>query len=175
MTKKDNIYLILIGVLLLVITFLSIYNTNQKQEEPTIVTVEVRDTITIDSVRIIEHCVPLYVKEYDTIYVPNDTIKDTIQVLVPISQYEYKDTIVTDSSRTELDIRYSGYKATLDKIDINYHSTKEVSLNPKKLHIKPSFNIGIGGGYGAGYKDGTIRLEPQVGIYGTVGFSVVKY
>lgn len=139
--------------------------------------VEIHDTIRIDSVRIVEHCVPLYIKDYDTIVVKNDTtIRDTINVLVPISQYEYKDTIVTDTSRTELDIKYSGYKATLDEININYQSTKEVVLNQKKKHfnwfIGPSLQIG----YGMQYDkiQNKISAGPEISVGISVGWGYCK-
>lgn len=167
---KISIVTAFLALLIAGLYSLYIYYNRQIETEPVIVEVEVVDTIYVDRTRIVEHTVPIEVKETDTLY-----IKDTIFVL-PITSYEYRDTIVTDSSRTELDIKYSGYKASLDEININYQSTKEIVLNQRKrgssLFVGPSIHLGYGIQYDQIHK--TIGVGPEVSVGIAIGFSFHK-
>lgn len=164
-----------ITIVLVIVLFISLYfnfKPNKIDYNPLIV----HDTIQVDSIRIEEHTKIQYVQSIDTFtVVERDTIKDTIYFQLPIEHKEYQDTLRTDTSEITLDIKYSGFKATLDEINITNHYWEDMPVNQKKWHIKPSFNVGLGGGYGLGIRDGCLKPEPQVGIYGTIGFSVVKY
>ena len=57
------------------------------------------------------------VSHSDSADLPADTSK-MVEVEVPITAYEYRDTFVTDTSRIELGIRYEGYRAKIDGIDL---------------------------------------------------------
>lgn len=167
-----NKYIIIVLSILLMISLYFNFKPNNIDYQPLIV----HDTIQVDSIRIEEHTKIQYVQSIDTFtVVERDTLRDTIYFQLPIEHKEYQDTLRTDTSEITLDIKYSGFKATLDEINITNHYWKDMPVNQKKWHIKPSFNIGLGGGMGLGIRDGCLKPEPQVGIYGTVGFSVVKY
>lgn len=76
--------------------------------------------------------------ERDTL---RDTIRDSIDVLVPIMQKRYDDSLYT--------AWVSGYEPNLDSIDLRLPTITEIAT---KTIIKPSplitFGVQVGGGYG---------------------------
>lgn len=115
------------------------------------------------------------VSHSDSADLPADTSK-MVEVEVPIMAYEYRDTFQTDTSRIELGIRYEGYKAKIDGIDLNYRfETQPRIIEKKKKGWGQFIGIGIGVGYGASFVGnpsgvGTIvHAAPEIGVHITYG------
>ena len=125
---------------------------------------------------------PKEVLRHDTIWLPyttskttSSTTKDTTSndadfALVPIMQYEYRDTFVTDTSRIELGIRYEGYRAKIDGIDIKSQYTIQPRTIVKKKGWGQFIGIGIGVGYGASVVGQTVYAAPEIGLHVTYGW-----
>lgn len=166
--KIKDIIILVLSILLLLSIVLNVYQYKH-QDPPETVTVEVRDTIHIEKERIVEHTVPVYVEKFDTIvkYIEHrDSVTDTISVPVeiPITHYEYKDTISTDSSSCYLDIQYSGFKAEINDIGVTYHLTREIPVERKYSGFGQAVGVSINAGYGLSYHDKQIIPGPYVGI-----------
>lgn len=130
----------------------------------------IHDTISVtDTLRIAGKTKTLYVR--DTILVcannaPTDTTK--IDTLV-YAQKEYRDTFTTDSSRTELAVRFSGYNAKIDSIGL----TQEWTIQPRVVEKKngwgwcvmPSVQVGYGVAFGS-----PIIAAPYIGVGVSVGW-----
>lgn len=142
----------------------------QKQPETIIEYKEVHDTVIIDSIRIQWKTKPVNVYLIDTFYVKEsgDTIKlDSL----PVTEYQYKDTIKTDTTSTEMVIYYSGFNASLDSIWLkhNYFEKQTTIIKEKKIGLV--WYIGIDAGFG-GHIDipaKQIGWGPQFGIHVGVG------
>lgn len=174
--KNNVLKRIFLTGLIIIIIFLIGWFCSKKYYCQPLNQIEIHDTIRVENIRIEEKTKIQFVTTIDTFtVVERDTIKDTIYFQLPIEHKEYTDTIRTDTSEINLKIKYSGFKSNIDEVDISNHYWKNIPVNQKKLHIKPSFNIGLGVGYGLGIREGCLKPEPQVGIYGTIGFSIVKY
>lgn len=132
--------------------------------EPVIIhdTICIRDTIKIAAkTRIISTTVR------DTLIV-RDT--DTIVVTLPLETKEYRDTFTTDTSRIELGVRFSGYKAKIEGIDL----TSQYTIQPRTIVKKKGWGqfvgVGIGVGYGASVVGQTVYAAPEVGVHITYGW-----
>lgn len=108
---------------------------------------------------------------------PLVAILDTCNIVeaeVPISQYEYRDTFKTDSSRIELGIQFSGYDAKIDNVDLQYQFTVQPRTIVKKKGWGQFIGVGIGVGYGASFVGGSmgtrVHAAPEVGIHVTYGW-----
>lgn len=156
---------------------------SSKPAEPVLRPEVIHDTVTVhDTLRIKEHTKPKEVLRHDTIWLPyttskttSSTTKDTTSndadfALVPIMQYEYRDTFVTDTSRIELGIRYEGYRAKIDGIDIKSQYTIQPRTIVKKKGWGQFIGIGIGVGYGASVVGQTVYAAPEIGLHVTYGW-----
>lgn len=152
LTEKQHniIHLVAAAIIILLSIFLSISATHKETEY---VTIETRDTIVVEKERLIQKTKIEYITQYDTAYIPSDTVfaGDTVFVEIPIEHKIYEDTLVTDTSRTELSIRYSGYKANLDRVGINTYYKRDVPIERKKSGFRQFVGIGVGGGISTGY------------------------
>ena len=143
----------------------------QKQPEPKIIYKEVHDTVTIDSVRIKWKTKLVEVYRIDTFYVKEsgDTVKlDSL----PIEKKVYQDTIVNDSTSTEIQVNYHGFNAGIDNIQLRHnYFEKETTIvkEPKKVGLV--WYIGIDAGLGGHVDIPSQQLGwgPQFGIHGGVG------
>lgn len=125
------------------------------------------DTIVRDSIQIQEKVKWKYKTKYDTaIIIQKDTVKDTVYIQIPISHYQYRDTISTDSVGYSLGINYSGYKATLDTVWVNHWYTPKTIVKTKRNGWGQNIGIGIQAGYGAliNARDGTFVTGPTLSI-----------
>jgi hypothetical protein len=90
--------------------------------------------------------------------------------LVPITQSEYRDTFLTDTSRTEVGVLFSGYNARIDSIGINYQLTRDNRVERKKSGfgwvVAPSIQVG----YGLGLNGNIVTASPYVGIGVSIGW-----
>lgn len=135
---------------------------------------QVHDTVTVhDTVRLQAKTKILYRTTHDTMLIArHDTVTDTILVHIPIEHKQYNDTITTDSSRIEVGIRFSGYRARLDSVGINYQLTKESAPQTKtRLNKWGQFiGVGIGVGYGASVIGRQVFAAPEIGLHITYGW-----
>lgn len=131
------------------------------------------DTIIRDSIQIQEKVKLKYVTKYDTaIYIKHDTFMDTVYVQLPINHYQYRDTGSTDSSKYNIGINYSGYKASLDSVWFNYSYIPQTIVKTKKngwgQFVGVGLQVGVGPSINA--RDGTFVTGPYVGVGVTYGF-----
>lgn len=174
--------LILIIVTLLIGFFLG-YFFKECPSEP-VEPVVLHDTLKItDTLRITEHTKPCYVTRWDTIWVPvpsnasksddstcNSHVTDSIAVEIPITQYQYRDTFVTDTSNIELGIAFSGYDAKIDSIDLQYRFEVAPRVVEKKNGWGQFFGVGVGAGYGINVVSGKVVAGPEVSVHLTYGW-----
>lgn len=138
-------------------------------------TLLIHDTLTIrDTFRIKEHTKPIYITKTDTCWLPAVTedysAADSVKVEVPIMQYAYRDTFCTDSSRIEVGVRFHGYHAGIDEIDLNSQFTIEPRTIVKKKGWGQSVILGLGAGYGVTVIDNRVYAAPSVGVHLVYGF-----
>lgn len=150
----------------------------------------IHDTIKqTDTIRLREHTKPIEVIRYDTIWIERvdsaenahttndsnhcaDTTEkvDSIAVPIPITQSEYRDTFLTDTSRVEVGVLFSGYNARIDSIGINYQLTQNNRVERKKSGfgwvVAPSIQVG----YGLGLNGNIVTASPYVGIGVSIGW-----
>lgn len=105
----------------------------------------------------------------------NNASSDSIIVQVPMTAYEFRDTITTDTSRIELGILFSGYKARIDGIDLKSQYTVQPRTIEKKKGWGQFIGVGIGVGYGAsfvgnGSGSATVYAAPEIGVHITYGW-----
>lgn len=133
--------------------------------------IPVHDTVTITKDSIIYKTKPVNVYHIDTFYVKEsgDTVKlDSI----PITEYQYKDTIKTDSTSTEVAIYYSGFNASLDSIWMKHnYFEKQTTVFKERKKIGLTWAIGPSIGYSIVINptNGTINHGVSGGVTLTVG------
>lgn len=162
--------IIFVLVILCIILCIKVHQNAQKP--PYFETIEIHDTLQIENQRILYKTKEVEVLRFDTIEIEKtDTLRDTFFVEIPISKYEYKDTIETDTSTTQIAIEFEGYKAKIDSISLiqEFHPTIEISA-PKRVKFGQSVNIGLQVGYGIGIT--SKQFEPYVGVGVSYGFGV---
>lgn len=95
-----------------------------------------------------------------------DSISDTVFVDVPIEHKIYRDTIQNDSNTYDINIRYSGYRSSIDELNIKAMHTNKITI-PKQKQRR--FHISLEAGYYTGYNlvDKQLYSGPGAGI----GFS----
>lgn len=139
--------------------------------------VVIHDSIAVhDTAYIIKHTKPKEIVKWDTCYLPavdsGNHFADSnnmVEVQIPITAYEYRDTFKTDTSRIELGVHFSGYKAKVDSLDLNYTFVVNPVVEEKENGWGPFVGIGASVGYGLGCKD-PLRFEPFVGVTVVVGW-----
>lgn len=168
--KDNKVITTLLSVFLVFSIILNIYLgitlRNTKVDVNTQV-VYVTDTIVKDSIQIQEKIKPIYTTFYDTAVIfQHDTVSDTIYVELPIEHKQYKDEIKKDSIHYNIEIDYSGFHPSLDKIAIN---TTYIKSETQIIQTKPwKFGIMIGPyiGYGGYINPSThvMSAGPEIGI-----------
>ena len=150
-------------------------NEHQEQPKPSVI----HDTVTLwDTAYIAAKTKPTKPLTPDTIWVPVpadpsdciDKADDSIAIEIPITQYEYRDTFTTDSSRIELGVSFSGYKARIEGIDLKSQYTIQPRTIVKKKGWGQFIGVGVGVGYGASVVGQTVYAAPEVGIHITYGW-----
>ena len=141
----------------------------------------IHDTIKqTDTIRLREKTKTIEVIRYDTIWIERDSdhCVDTTEMvdtnadfaLVPITQSEYRDTFLTDTSRAEVGVLFSGYNARIDSIGINYQRTYNNRVERKKSGfgwcVMPSIQVG----YGLGLNGNIVTASPYIGVGVSVGW-----
>ena len=179
MTKKEKIKTISIYVLsaiIIIILFCILHNEiSSRNIEPQIITVH--DTTIVTQERIKEKEKVKYVTNTDTFFVYQNTIdslfiKDTVYIQIPIEHKQYTDTFTTDTTKTILDIKYSGYKASLDGIYVQSSFTQKERIKVKHTGFGQFVGIGVHVGYGANINpiNKTLQPAPYIGVGITYGW-----
>lgn len=152
--------------IIVVLIFCIVHNEiSSRNIEPQIITVH--DTTIITKEEIKEKEKIKRVVEYDTFFITQrDTIRDTFYVSLPIEHKQYRDTFTTDTSRTILDIKYSGYKSSLDGVYVQSSFTQEERIKVKTSGFGQYLGIGLQVGYGATINaiDKTFIPGPYIGV-----------
>lgn len=140
---------------------------NLGDEEPK----TIHDTVTIqDTVRIMEKTAVRSVTLYDTTVVFfRDTVRDTIRVQIPIEEKVYQDTIETDSATVRLGVYYHGYRAGIDRVDVQTDVRPATNTIVKKRGWGQFIGVGVGVGYGASVVGGRVVVGPEIGLHVTYG------
>ena len=179
---KGDIALSVVCVLAGILLGAGFRDCSRKEHPPVEVPVYIHDTLTVhDTLRIKEHTKPLYVTRYDTLFVEmpaSPLCKDnsscnghvTVPVEVSITQYEYRDTFTTDSSRIELGVCFSGYKAKIDDIDLQYRFDVQPRTTVKKNGWGQFVGIGIGVGAGVSMVGQRLYAAPEIELHITYGW-----
>lgn len=114
---------------------------------------------------------------HDTVWPAKDSTKEEAsepQMLVYETK-EYRDTFATDSSRIELGVRFSGWHAQIDGIDLK----SQYTIHPRTIEKKKGWGqfvgIGIGVGYGASFVGNgsgatIVHAAPEIGVHITYGW-----
>ena len=132
-----NIWKYILPLIIGVIMGVMVNIPSCKKMDPEIKYIPVHDTITIKKDSIVYKTKPVNVYLIDTFYVKESG--DTVQLdNLPITEYQYKDTIKTDSTSTEIMVNYHGFNAGVDSISLvhNYFQ-KEITI------VKPSRKVGL--------------------------------
>lgn len=165
-------------------------NCSVKPSNPPADPVVIHDTVEVSSKADIDaHTKQKYVIKHDTLWLPKPEIHcdstdsvcdrrmiDSIPVDIPITNYEYRDTFTTDSSRVELGVRFSGWHAQIDGIDIKSQYTVQPRTIMKKKGWGQFVGIGIGVGYGASFVGNpsgvgsVVYAVPEIGVHITYGW-----
>lgn len=152
--------------IIVVLIFCIVHNEiSSRNIEPQIITVH--DTTIITKEQIKEKEKIKRVVEYDTFFIKEtDTIRDTFYVSLPIEYKQYRDTFTTDTSRTILDIKYSGYKSSLDGVYVQSSFTQKERIKVKTSGFGQYLGIGLQVGYGATINtiDKTFIPGPYIGV-----------
>lgn len=156
------------------------------QTEPIVIHDTIKQT---DTLRLREKTKTIEVVRYDTIWMREDSAEnahtttdsnhcvDTTKMgtnadyaLVPITQSEYRDTFLTDTSRAEVGVLFSGYNARIDSIGINYQLTYNNRVERKKSGfgwcVMPSIQVG----YGLGLNGNIVTASPYIGVGVSIGW-----
>lgn len=155
-----------------------------KPNTPPAEPVVIHDTIEVqDSAWLAAHTKPKYVIRHDTLWLPKPVnpcdstdsvcdghVTDSVAVEIPIMSYQYRDTFVTDTSRIELGVRFSGWNAQIDGIDLTSQHTVQPRTIVKKNGWGQFIGIGIGVGYGASVVGQHVYAAPEVGVHVTYGW-----
>lgn len=131
----------------------------------------IHDTVTVtDTFRIKGKTKTIAV--HDTVWIAKkDTnSKDEEPQMLVHETKLYRDTFTTDSSFIALGVKYSGYNANIDNIDMQYRFNVQPRTIEKKRGWGQFIGIGIGVGYGASVVGQTVYAAPEVGIHITYGW-----
>lgn len=169
--KKEHIYFGVACLLAGAILGAGLRSCTIRKQPPAAPAV-IHDTITInDTVRLAGKTKIKYITPTEEEFViEHDTVRDTVRVPVPIEHKEYRDTFCTDSSRIELGVQFSGYKANIDNVDLQYHFEVEPRTIVKRKGWGQFIGVGIGVGYGASVVGQTVYAAPEIGLHITYGW-----
>lgn len=161
-------YLIIaiIGFIFGILINLPSCNTQQSKIEY----IPIHDTITITKEEIKEKTKVIYKK--DTIIKIDSLIIDNDSIVLPIEYKQYKNRIVTDSTKTDLQIDYHGAYSNIDKVRIinNYFNKKETIVQkPKKIGLTWCIGPSIGFSGICDVSNKKFGYGPTIGITATVG------
>jgi len=142
----------------------------------------IQDSILVhDTAYIIKHTTPKEVVRVDTCWLPavdssqhNVDSTSMVQVEVPITAYEYHDTIKTDSSSIEMGVYFSGYKAKIDSTSLKYHFEVQPQIVEKESGWGWSVTVGPYVGYGITISNGQVLAGPEIGLGVQLGIGYQK-
>lgn len=172
MTNIDIIKQVAFGMLLGALLMLPLFIYQSRQKETIEVPVEVKDTITIEKERIVEHTKIEYITKFDTVYeYATDTDTIPVPIEIPIEHKVYEDTLRTDTTEIAFKVLYSGFKPSLDEIGVSYHlHTQRAVKTKKKPAVGNTLCVGLQVGYGTTWPEP--KFSPYVGVGFCYGFGV---
>lgn len=148
-------------------------NFPYKQPESIIEYVQVHDTISIPTERIVEHTKIKYVKDTTFVIDSIEVKGDTIYVTVPQEYKIYSDTIKTDSTSTEIKIEHHGIKSQIDNVYLNHTYYNKNTIVPQKQKLVHPI-IFIQGGPKTDFKRVTgFAIEAGVGLSFKNGYGII--
>ena len=166
----------ILGVLLILSIGLNIYlgiSLKNSQIEIVHETVYVKDTVVRDSIQIQEKVRTVFKTQFDTaIILKRDTIQDTLYVELPIEHKQYKETINKDSIIYDVQIDYSGFHPSLDRIEVGSNFVRQEIKVEKDKPWRFGVMIGPYIGYGGQINPTTkvVTAGPEIGIGIQVGW-----
>lgn len=113
------------------------------KHEPKIKIVPIYDTITINKERIKERIIPIEI--HDTLYRVDSVIieNDGTYVKLPMEYNLYKDTIIQDSTTSNIEVFYHGIESDIDSINLIVNSKLVIhEIESPKIH--PFIGLDIG-------------------------------
>lgn len=142
---------------------------NTRQEIlKTIKTDTIFNTITLTDTVIQQKTKILYKTKVDTIIqIEYDSVIIEVPVEIPIEHKQYLDTITTDNGIFDIDVKYQGYKANIDSLNLNYRNNISY-IKPKNKDWRQFVGIGISAGYGVTIPTGV--FSPTIAVTLTYGF-----
>lgn len=151
---------------------------SSKPAEPALRPEVIHDTVCIhDTMRIAAKTTTRYITRTDTVVKTITVLGDTVTVPVemPLEHKQYRDTFTTDSSRIELGVRFSGWHAQIDGIDLKSQYTIQPRTIEKKKGWGQFIGVGIGVGYGASFVGNgsgvtIVHAAPEIGVHITYGW-----
>lgn len=156
MSDIRNIVIVILSIIIIILIPIK-----PKQQTETIL----YDTIYIDKERIIEKTKIEYETKLDTFFI---TQYDTVYFQIPIDHKEYTDTFRTDTSEVSLKVKYSGFNADIDNIELATHYWKNKPIEPKRVRFGQS--VVLGGSIGYGFTGN--QFSPYIGLSVTYGFGI---
>ena len=144
--------------------------------------VVIHDSIPVhDTAYIIKHTKPKEIVKWDTCYLPavdsgnhRADSNNMVGVQVPITAYEYHDTIKTDSSSIEMGVYFSGYRAKIDSTSLKYHFEVQPQVVEKESGWGWSVTVGPYVGYGITISNGQVLVGPEIGLGIQLGIGYQK-
>ena len=167
--KTDSKILIIIAIILMTISFFTVYFSKTPENVAKTDTITISDTVYKDTVLTIfkDKLVPknVYLTKTDTFYTKEG--KDTI---FKTEQKHYTDTLCNKNDSIILQSFITGQNVTKDSIKVNWKKQETIVTNTveitkyieKKRTFWNRFNVGVQVGYGYGFK--SKELEPYVGV-----------
>lgn len=129
----------------------------------------INDTIT--QTQIVEKTELKYVTKFDTIIQTRiDSVCYIDTIYIPIMHKRYSDVFVTDTTKLELQIDYSGFKPSIDTViyNLSYKPT-EVLKSKKRGQFGQSIHLGVYVGYGL-YIQTQPKFSPSIGVCVSYGW-----
>lgn len=167
--KTDSKILIIIAIILMAISFFTVYFSKTPENVAKTDTITISDTVYKDTTITITKYkpVPKYIikEKVDTLY---DSNNNPVELVTENKLYQ--DTLICEKDTAELQIFTSGINAQVDSINLNLRKSETIVTNTvtitkyieKKRTFWNRFNVGVQVGYGYGFK--SKELEPYAGV-----------
>lgn len=176
MTTKDIIKYASCIIIGFIIGILVNIPSCQKQSDIQIKYIEKTDTVVKTEVEIQEKTKIKYINKIDTFYIVQnvDSNKtDTVYLKdLPIEHKQYNDTVLLqDSAQVKVDIKYSGFNASIDSLNLELQSYNQIQTITKPAK-KFGWDITVGPsvGYGISFPQGGKYIHsPFIGVTLTIG------
>ena len=132
---------------------------------PEILTTDTVVVVKVDTL-VQEKPVPYSVTVLDTVTIKTvDTLYQEVLVQLPMEEKEYRDSLYRAI--------VSGYKPSLDFIEV-YSPTQTITVTEQvPVYKKTHWGIGISGGWGVTFVDGTVKTGPTISA--TISYNFITW